>query len=68
VNPLSIKQLPGRKSDVKDAEWIATCLQKGLIRGCFVPPLAVQQLHQYNHRLFDLNNQAVYVQNKILET
>ena len=65
VNPLSIKQLPGRKSDVKDAEWIATCLQKGLIRGSFVPPLAVQQLRQYNRRLFDLNKQAVYVQNKM---
>ena len=65
VNPLSIKQLPGRKSDVKDAEWIATCLQKGLIRGSFVPPLAIQQLRQYNRRLFDLNKQSVYVQNKI---
>lgn len=65
VNPLSIKQLPGRKSDVKDAEWIATCLQKGLIRGSFVPPLSVQQLRQYNRRLFDLNKQAVYVQNKM---
>lgn len=65
VNPLSIKQLPGRKSDVKDAEWIATCLQKGLIRGSFVPPLAVQQLRQYNRRLFDLNKQSVYVQNKM---
>ena len=65
VNPLSIKQLPGRKSDVKDAEWIATCLQKGLIRGSFVPPLAIQQLRQYNRRLFDLNKQAVYIQNKM---
>ena len=65
VNPLSSKQLPGRKSDVKDAEWIATCLQKGLIRGSFVPPLAIQQLRQYNRRLFDLNKQSVYVQNKI---
>ena len=31
VNPYFIKQLPGKKSDVKDAEWIATCLQKDLI-------------------------------------
>ena len=34
----------------------------------FMPPLAIQQLHQYNHRLFDLNKQAVYVQSKVLET
>ena len=32
VNPYFIKQLPGKKSDVKDAEWIATCLLKDLIR------------------------------------
>ena len=33
VNPYFIRQLPGRKSDVKDAEWIATCLLKDLVRG-----------------------------------
>lgn len=32
VNPYFIKQLPGKKSDVKDAEWIATCLLKDLIK------------------------------------
>jgi len=32
VNPYLIKQLPGRKSDVKDAQWIATLLQKGLLK------------------------------------
>ena len=37
VNPYFIKQLPGKKSDVKDAEWIATCLLKDLIRGSYVP-------------------------------
>lgn len=33
VNPYFIKQLPGRKSDVKDAQWIAECVMKELIRG-----------------------------------
>lgn len=37
VNPYFIKQFPGRKSDVKDAEWIATVLQKGLMRSSYVP-------------------------------
>ena len=37
VNPYFIKQLPGRKSDVKDARWIAECLLKNLIKGSFVP-------------------------------
>lgn len=37
VNAQHIKQVPGRKTDVKDAEWIAQLLQHGLLRGSFVP-------------------------------
>ena len=37
LNQYFIKQLPGKKSDVKDAEWIATCLLKDIIKGCYVP-------------------------------
>lgn len=65
VNPYAIKQLPGRKSDVKDAEWIATCLRKELIRGSYVPDATIQQLRQYNRRIFDINKQLVYIQNKM---
>lgn len=54
VNPYFIKQLPGRKSDAKDAEWIATCLFKGLIKGSYVPGELIQQLRQYNRRVYDL--------------
>lgn len=54
VNPYFIKQLPGRKSDVKDAAWITTCVQKNLIRGSYVPILSVQELRQYNRRIFDI--------------
>jgi transposase len=38
VNAQHIKQVPGRKTDVKDAEWIAELLQHGLLRLSFVPP------------------------------
>ena len=65
VNPYAIKQLPGRKSDVKDAEWIATCLRKDLIRGSYVPSSFIQELRQYNRRLFDINKMLVYLQNKL---
>ena len=37
VNAGHMKQVPGRKTDVKDAEWIAELLQHGLLRGSFVP-------------------------------
>lgn len=55
VNPYFIKQLPGRKSDVRDAEWIATCLIKRLISSSFVPEEKIQRLRQYNRRIFDLS-------------
>lgn len=55
VNPYFIKQLPGKKSDVKDAEWIATCLGKELIASSFVPDEKIQRLRQYDRRIFDLN-------------
>ena len=59
VNPYFIKQLPGKKSDVKDAEWIATCLLKDLIRGSYVPAEIIQQLRQYDRRISDLNAECV---------
>ena len=48
VNPYSIKQMPGRKSDVKDAQWIACLLHKGLLRGSFVPPPLIRELRSYS--------------------
>ena len=65
VNPYFIKQLPGKKSDVKDAEWIATCLQKGLIASSFVPDEKIQQLRQYNRRIFDLSEE---ISRKLVKT
>ena len=65
VNPYFIKQLPGKKSDVKDAEWIATCLLKDLIRGSYVPDDRIQQLRQYDRRIFDLNKDIVYKLTKL---
>jgi transposase len=47
ANPYFIKQLPGRKSDVKDAQWIAECLQKDLIKSSFVVGGVLQQMRQY---------------------
>ena len=65
VNPYFIKQLPGRKSDVKDAQWIAECLLKQLIRGSFVPDKTVQDMRKYNRRIFDLNEDMTYNTNKL---
>jgi transposase len=44
ANARHIRNIPGRKSDVNDATWIADLLAHGLIRGSFVPPAPVQEL------------------------
>src|SRR3984885_12265232 len=44
ANALQIRNVPGRKTDVNDAMWIADLLAHGLIRGSFVPPTSIQEL------------------------
>jgi transposase len=44
ANAMHIRNIPGRKSDVNDATWIADLLAHGLIRGSFVPPAPIQEL------------------------
>lgn len=44
ANPAHIKNVPGRKTDVRDSEWIAELLAHGLISGSFVPPTTIQVL------------------------
>jgi transposase len=43
-NAHHIKAVPGRKTDVKDAEWLADLVRHGLIKPSFVPPLAIREL------------------------
>src|SRR5947208_3932208 len=44
VNTRHLKQVPGRKSDVRDSQWIAPLLQHGLLKGSFIPPRAQREL------------------------
>jgi transposase len=44
ANAMHIRNVPGRKSDMNDATWIADLLAHGLIRGSFVPPAPIQAL------------------------
>ncbi len=65
ANPYFIKQLPGRKSDVKDAQWIAECLQKDLIKGSFVPEGILQQMRQVSRQLRRLSKSITRVKQQI---
>lgn len=54
VNARHVKILPGRKTDVGDASWLATLLERGLLRGSFVPPEPIRRLRdltRYRKRL-----------------
>jgi transposase len=46
VNAQHIKAVPGRKTDVKDAQWIAELLQQGFLRASFIPPPAQRELRE----------------------
>jgi transposase len=50
TNPYFISQLPGRKSDAKDAQWIAECLQKNSLKSSFVAGDLLQQMRQYTRQ------------------
>jgi transposase len=54
VNARHVKIVPGRKTDVADAAWLAELLEHGLLRGSFVPPAAIRELRdltRYRTRL-----------------
>ena len=44
VNARHVQMVPGRKTDVRDCEWLAQLLECGLLRGSYVPPAAVRDL------------------------
>lgn len=65
VNAQHIKQVPGRKTDVKDAEWIAQLLQHGLLRGSFVPATPQRELRALTRQRRQLIQAKASVANRI---
>jgi transposase len=65
VNAQHIKQVPGRKTDVKDAEWIAQLLQHGLLRGSFVPCTPQRELRELTRQRRQLIQAKAAVANRI---
>ncbi len=47
VNARHVKNLPGRKTDVKDAQWLCQLLEAGLLRASFVPPKPIRRLRSF---------------------
>jgi transposase len=70
VNAAHIKAVPGRKTDIKDAEWIADLLQHGLVRPSFIPDRPQRELRDLTRTrtaLIDERSAAVNRLQKVLE-
>lgn len=71
INAQHIKAVPGRKTDVNDAEWIADLLRHGLLRASFVPPLGQRELRELTrYRITFVRERATLVNRlqKVLES
>lgn len=68
VNPREIKQVPGRKSDVSDAQWIAHLLACGLLKASFVPSRELRQLRDLTRQRAQLVAETTRVANRIHKT
>jgi transposase len=65
VNAQHLKKVPGRKDDVLDAEWIAQCMQYGMLRGSFVPPEEVRRWRHLTRERAKLSDQHTSVVNRV---
>jgi transposase len=65
VNARHIKNVPGRKTDVKDCEWIAQLLQYGLLRGSFIPSKPQRELRDLTRMRMQLTRELTSVANRI---
>jgi transposase len=65
VNPRHMKQVPGRKTDAKDSQWIAQLLQCGLLRGSFIPPKSIRELRDLTRQRSQLVAEKAAVANRI---
>ena len=70
VNAKHIKQVPGRKTDIKDAQWMAELLQHGLLKASYIPEQAQRELREfvrYRSHLIEERSREVNRLQKVLE-
>lgn len=70
VNAQHLKRVPGRKTDVSDAQWIAECFQVGLLKASFIPPRPLRELRdltRYRRSLIRDRARTINRLQKVLE-
>jgi transposase len=65
VNARHIKAVPGRKTDVKDCEWLADLLRHGLLRASFIPPPHIRELRELTRYRQSLIRERTALANRI---
>jgi transposase len=65
VNARHIKTVPGRKTDVKDSEWLAQLLEHGLLRASFIPPEPIRELRELTRHRKTLIEQRASEVNRV---
>ena len=68
VNAQHVKQVPGRKTDVSDCQWIADLLRHGLVRASFVPPGEQRDLRELTRQRTQLVAERARVANRVQKT
>lgn len=68
VNPQHIRQMPGRKTDVRDAEWLADLLRHGLVRGSVVPAREQRELRELTRYRTQLVGERTAEVNRLQKT
>lgn len=65
ANAHHLKNVPGRKTDIKDCQWIAQLLQHGLLKGSFIPPRPQRELRDLTRQRTQLVDEASRISNRI---
>jgi transposase len=67
VNAAHVKAVPGRKTDVKDAQWLAQLMELGLLKGSFLPPPAVRDLRDWTRYQRKLTEERTREKQRLLK-
>lgn len=65
VNAQHVKAVPGRKTDVKDSEWLADLLRHGLLKASFIPPPAIRELRELTRYRQSLVREQTALSNRV---
>lgn len=68
VNAAHVKAVPGRKTDVKDSQWLARLMEVGLLRGSFLPPEKVRELRDLTRYQTKLTEERSREKQRLLKT